>query len=113
MQKTLLAVLMLFAVNQTQAAQVWDIMQFQIQSGKANVALEAFDELQSSEVASNRTASVQFQATRFNGSSPATHAVVVLYPSRAEQERWSTSMAGSSEMRNFQKKMSSIAKPVA
>ena len=113
MQKFLFAVFMLLAVNQAQAGQLWNIMQWQIQPGKEAAALKAMDDLQKSDAAKSRTASVQFQSISFNGSSPATHAVVVLYPSHAEQERWRKSMAGSPEIRKFQRSMRNIATPVA
>ncbi len=113
MHKILLTAFLLLAISQAQAGQIWNIMQWEIQPGKADAALKAFDELQNSDMAKNRTASVQFQTILFNGSSPATHAVVVLYPNRAEQERWRKSMKGSTQMRKFQKSMNNIAKPVA
>ena len=87
MQKFLFAAFMLLAVNQAQAGQLWNIMQWQIQPGKEAAALKAMDDLQKSDAAKSRSASVQFQSISFNGSSPATHAVVVLYPSHAEQDR--------------------------
>ena len=113
MRRIVAVVFFVFVVNQAQASQVWDIMQFQVQPGQAAAALQAFDELQSSDAGSSRTASVQFQSIYFNGISPATHAVVVLYPSRAEHERWRKSMAGSADFRKFQKAMRKVATPVA
>ena len=43
MRRIVAVVFFVFVVNQAQAGQVWDIMQFQVQPGQAAEALQAFE----------------------------------------------------------------------
>ena len=87
--------------------------EWQVEPGKATEFAEAFDALQKSKLAQDRTAQVQLQSTNFNGSNPATHRIVVLYPSLTEMDKWNSKRADSSDGAAFVSKANKVAKPVA
>jgi hypothetical protein len=89
------------------------VYEWQVEQGKAGAFAAALDELQSSAVGKDRSAQVQLQATTFNGVNPATHRVVVLYPSLTEMDQWNTKFFGSKAQETFSTAISEIATPVA
>jgi hypothetical protein len=87
--------------------------EFQVEPGKATEFAEAFDALQKSKLGRDRTAQVQLQSRSFNGASPTTHSIVVLYPSMTEMDKWTSKNANSREGAAFRAVASKISKPVA
>jgi hypothetical protein len=87
--------------------------EWQVEYGKATEFAEAFDALQKSKLGQDRTAQVQLQSTNFNGSNPATHRIVVLYPSLTEMDKWNAKLADSSDGAAFMSIANKVAKPVA
>tara|TARA_Y100000766_G_C18830816_1_gene567959 strand:+ start:177 stop:920 length:744 start_codon:yes stop_codon:yes gene_type:complete len=94
----------------TQPVLVWE---WQVAPGKAGDFAAAFDDLQQSKVGQDRTAQVQLQSVTFNGTSPATHRVVALYPSLAELEKWNSKLMGSQAQQAFGSAIAEIATPVS
>ena len=86
--------------------------EFQVEPGKAAEFAEAFDALQKSKLGQDRTAQVQLQSISFNGASPTTHSIVVLYPSMTEMDKWTLKNANSKEGAAFRAVASKISKPV-
>ena len=86
--------------------------EFQVEPGKAAEFAEAFDALQKSKLGQDRTAQVQLQSISFNGASPTTHSIVVLYPSMTEMDKWTLKNANSEEGAAFRAVASKISKPV-
>ena len=96
----------LLAAIPLQAAQVWDLYHFKVKAESVAPVVSAFNRLQESEMGKNRMASVHLQASVFGGPNGTTHSIVAIYPSRAEFERASQALAGTSEWRAFQRAMS-------
>ena len=86
--------------------------EFQVEPGKAAEFAEAFDALQKSKLGQDRTAQIQLQSISFNGASPTTHSIVVLYPSMTEMDKWTLKNANSKEGAAFRAVASKISKPV-
>ena len=105
----LTSVLFSVQVNAAQTAQVYE---WAVAPGKAGAFVEAVEKLQNSKIGGDRTAQVQLQSSSFNGVSPATHRVVVLYPSLAESEKWNAKFNGSKEQAAFTSSINAISKPV-
>ncbi|NCF45120.1 MAG: hypothetical protein GWP70_09915 [Proteobacteria bacterium] len=89
------------------------VYEWQVEQGKAGAFAAALDDLQNSAVGKDRSAQVQLQATTFNGVNPATHRVVVLYPSLTEMDQWNAKFLGSKTQETFTTAISEIATPVA
>ena len=101
----LLGSALMLAASGAQAGQVWNTLEFKVQPGQAGAVAKAVGDFQKTEVAQDRTATVTFYRILFNGVSPATHSITVLWPSRMENETSSAKMNASSE---FQGTMASI-----
>ena len=95
-----------------QAAPTQPDYEWAVQAGKAGEFAAALDTLQKSEVSKDRTAQLHLESIGFNGVNPATHRVVVLYPSIAEMEKWSKKFVGSDAGNAFLESISDISSPV-
>ena len=93
----LLGSALMLAASGAQAGQVWNTLEFKVQPGQAGAVAKAVGDFQKTEVAQDRTATVTFYRILFNGVSPATHSITVLWPSRMENETSSAKMNASSE----------------
>lgn len=105
--------LLLAAAGWVQAGQTVLVYEWTVQAGKAGEFAAALDTLQKSSIAKDRTAQLHLESIGFNGANPATHRVVVLYPSLAEMESWNAKFSGSDESNAFVQSVSQIATPVA
>ena len=85
------AIALVVASGLLQAAPTVLVYEWNVAAGKAGEFAAALDALQKSDVAKDRTAQLHLEAVGFNGANPATHRVVVLYPSIAEMESWTKS----------------------
>jgi hypothetical protein len=103
------------AVLSSAALAVQPILTYEwtVEPGKAGEFAQAFDILQKTKLGQDRTAQVQLQSTSFNGANPATHRVVVLYPSMTEMDKWNAKFAGSDEGAAFMTRASKMATAVA
>ena len=110
--QTIAGLLLISQINTVWAAQVWDLYNFKVKPADVSAFVSAFNRLQESEAGKSRVASVHLQRTVFGGEAGATHAIVALYPSRAEFERASQMMNGTAEWRVFQRTMANLAEPV-
>ena len=88
------------------------VYEWAVQAGKAGEFAVALDTLQKSDVSKDRTAQLHLEAIGFNGVNPATHRVVVLYPSIAEMEKWNKKFVGSDAGNAFLKTINDISSPV-
>ena len=96
-----------------QAAPTVLVYEWAVQAGKAGEFAAALDTLQKSAIAKDRTAQLHLESIGFNGASPATHRVVVLYPSIAEMESWNKRFETSDAGAAFAEAINAIATPVA
>ncbi|MDG1002701.1 MAG: hypothetical protein P8P17_18110 [Pseudomonadales bacterium] len=110
---SLLAAGLMLTAGLLQAAPTVLVYEWAVQAGKAGEFAAALDTLQKSKVAKDRTAQLHLEAIGFNGVNPATHRIVVLYPSIAEMESWNKKFAGSDAGNAFRESTNSIASPVA
>ena len=108
-----LSALLISVSSLVQAAPTVIVYEWAVQAGKADDFAAALDALQKSKVAQDRTAQLHLESIGFNGVNPATHRVVVLYPSIAEMESWNKKFAGSDAGRAFMESINGIASPVA
>ena len=108
-----LSALLISVPSLLQAAPTVIVYEWAVQSGKASDFAAALDTLQKSKIGQDRTAQLHLESIGFNGVNPATHRVVVLYPSIAEMESWNKKFADSSAGRAFRSSIDSIASPVA
>ena len=88
------------------------VYEWAVQAGKAGEFAAAVDELQKADLSQDRTAQLHLESVGFNGANPATHRVVVLYPSIAEMEKWNRKFVGSDAGTAFVESISDIASPV-
>ena len=108
-----LSALLISVPSLLQAAPTVIVYEWAVQSGKASDFAAALDTLQKSKIGQDRTAQLHLESIGFNGVNPATHRVVVLYPSIAEMESWNKKFADSSAGRTFRRSIDGIASPVA
>ena len=104
---------LMLASGLLQASPTVLVYEWAVQSGKAGEFAAALDTLQKSEIASDRTAQLHLESIGFNGVNPATHRVVVLYPSITEMEAWNKKFVGSDAATAFLDSINEIASPVA
>ena len=104
---------LMLASGLLQASPTVLVYEWAVQSGKAGEFAAALDTLQKSDIASDRTAQLHLESVGFNGVNPATHRVVVLYPSIAEMEAWNKKFVGSDAGTAFLDSINEIASPVA
>ena len=88
------------------------VYEWAVQAGKGGEFAVALDTLQKSDVSKDRTAQLHLEAIGFNGVNPATHRVVVLYPSIAEMEKWNKKFVGSDAGNAFLETINNISSPV-
>ena len=110
---SVLAGMLMMASGLLHAAPTVLVYEWAVEPGKAGEFAAALDVLQKTDVAQDRTAQLHLEAISFNGASPATHRVVVLYPSIAEMEAWTEKFAGSEAGAAFMQAIGGIAVPVA
>ena len=108
-----LSALLISVPSLLQAAPTVIVYEWAVQSGKASDFAAALDTLQKSKIGQDRTAQLHLESIGFSGVNPATHRVVVLYPSIAEMESWNKKFADSSAGRTFRRSIDGIASPVA
>jgi hypothetical protein len=111
--RSLLAGALIMVSGVLQAAPTVLVYEWAVQSGKAGEFASALDTLQKSKIAKDRTAQLHLESIGFNGASPATHRVVVLYPSIAEMDAWTKKFQSSGAGSAFQETINRIATPVA
>lgn len=107
------AIALVVASGLLQAAPTVLVYEWNVAAGKAGEFAAALDTLQKSDIAKDRTAQLHLEAVGFNGANPATHRVVVLYPSIAEMESWTKKFQASDAGSEFTNAINSIATPVA
>ena len=106
-----LSALLISVSSLVQAAPTVIVYEWAVQAGKADDFAAALDALQKSKVAQDRTAQLHLESIGFNGMNPATHRVVVLYPSIAEMESWNKKFEGSEA--GVMEAINDVASPVA
>ena len=107
-----LSALLITVPSLLQAAPTVVVYEWAVEAGKAGDFAAALDTLQKSKIAQDRTAQLHLESIGFNGVNPATHRVVVLYPSIAEMEKWNRKFVGSDAGTAFVESISDIASPV-
>ena len=108
-----LSALLVSVSSLAQGAPTVIVYEWAVQAGKAGAFAAALDTLQKSKVAQDRTAQLHLESIGFNGVNPATHRVVVLYPSIAEMESWNKKFEGSEAGTAFMEAINDVASPVA
>ena len=108
-----LSALLITVPSLLQAAPTVVVYEWAVEAGKAGDFAAALDTLQKSKIAQDRTAQLHLESIGFNGVNPATHRVVVLYPSIAEMESWNQKFSGSDAGKAFMDSINGIASPVA
>lgn len=111
--KTLGALMALFFSVQVSAAPVVAVTEWKVKPGQAPAFAKAIDDLQQTDLAKDRTAQLQLQASSYNGVNPATHRITILYPSLAEMESWTARFNGSKEQANVMAGLSDNAEVVS
>ena len=94
------------------SAQIWNVTDLKVEPGEEETVSEALAKLQKTAVAKNRRAAVQLQRYLFNGSNPATHSLVVLYPNRAENQKANQNFASTDDFEKWSEKMMDVAEIV-
>ena len=94
------------------AVQVWNTLEFKVEPGKEGTIAKAIGDFQKTKAGQDREASVALYRILFNGVSPATHVVTVLYPSRAENETSAAKLAASAEFRSAMATVNSASEQV-
>jgi hypothetical protein len=107
-----LSIALILTTGLLQAAPTVIVYEWAVQAGKAGEFAAALDTLQKAKVSQDRTAQLHLESVGFNGVNPATHRVVVLYPSIAEMEKWNEKFVGSDAGNAFLNSINDIATPV-
>ena len=110
--KTLTAIIFLLTTTLGWSAPTHFNMQFAVKPSGVPAVVKAVQDLMSSEVGQSMPGGLHLNAIIANGTSPATHEIVFLFPSMTSLANWSTSSRGQPAMQAFQASMEEHASPV-
>lgn len=108
--KTLTAFIFLLTTTLGWSAPTHFNMQFAVKPSGVPAVVKAVQDLMSSEVGQSMPGGLHLNAIIANGTSPATHEIVFLFPSMTSLANWSTSSRGQPAMQAFQASMEEHAR---